>query len=52
LRSPCIDIRCADYAASGTPDVGNNAVKALEGRAAALIANHSLMAVSPTRCCT
>jgi len=41
------DIRCADYAASGTPDVGNNAVKALEGRAAALIANHGLVAVGP-----
>ncbi|MGO4442420.1 L-fuculose-phosphate aldolase [Mycobacterium sp. 2YAF39] len=41
------DIRCADYAASGTADVGNNAVKALEGRAAALIANHGLVAVGP-----
>lgn len=41
------DIRCADYAASGTPEVGHNAVKALEGRAAALIANHGLVAVGP-----
>jgi L-fuculose-phosphate aldolase len=41
------DVRCADYAASGTPDVGDNAVKALEGRAAALIANHGLVAVAP-----
>ena len=41
------DIRCADYAASGTPDVGDNAVKALDGRAAALIANHGLVAVAP-----
>src|ERR1700742_1598872 len=41
------EIRCADYAASGTPDVGNNAVKALEGRGAALIANHGLVAVGP-----
>jgi L-fuculose-phosphate aldolase len=41
------DIRCAEYAASGTPDVGNNAVKALDGRAAALIANHGLVAVAP-----
>jgi L-fuculose-phosphate aldolase len=40
------EIRCADYAASGTPDVGQNAVKALEGRAAALIANHGLVAVA------
>ena len=41
------EIRCAEYAASGTPDVGDNAVKALEGRAAALIANHGLVAVGP-----
>lgn len=41
------DIRCADYAASGTVDVGHNAVKALQGRAAALIANHGLVAVAP-----
>lgn len=41
------DIRCAEYAASGTPDVGNSAVKALDGRAAALIANHGLVAVAP-----
>jgi L-fuculose-phosphate aldolase len=41
------DIRCTDYAASGTPEVGSNAVKALEGRAAALIANHGLVAVGP-----
>src|ERR1700751_4308188 len=38
---------CTDYAASGTPEVGANAVKALEGRAAALIANHGLVAVGP-----
>lgn len=41
------EIRCADYAASGTPDVGHNAVKALDGRAAELIANHGLVAVAP-----
>jgi L-fuculose-phosphate aldolase len=41
------DIRCSEYAASGTPEVGTNAVKALEGRAAALIANHGLVAVGP-----
>jgi L-fuculose-phosphate aldolase len=39
------DVRCAEYAASGTPDVGINAVKALQGRGAALIANHGLVAV-------
>ena len=41
------DVRCTDYAASGTPEVGANAVKALEGRGAALIANHGLVAVGP-----
>jgi L-fuculose-phosphate aldolase len=41
------DIRCSEYAASGTPEVGNNAVETLEGRAAALIANHGLVAVGP-----
>ncbi|OBF15904.1 fuculose phosphate aldolase [Mycobacterium kubicae] len=41
------EVRCTDYAASGTPDVGRNAVKALKGRAAALIANHGLVAVGP-----
>lgn len=41
------DVLCAEYAASGTPDVGNNAVNALQGRAAALIANHGLVAVGP-----
>lgn len=41
------EIRCTEYAASGSPDVGANAVKALEGRAAALIANHGMVAVGP-----
>jgi L-fuculose-phosphate aldolase len=41
------EIRCTQYAASGTPDVGANAVKALQGRAAALIANHGMVAVAP-----
>src|SRR6201994_3925223 len=41
------DVLCAEYAASGTPDVGTNAVKALQGRAAALIANHGLVAIGP-----
>lgn len=41
------DVRCTEYAASGTPEVGANAVKALRGRGAALIANHGLVAVGP-----
>ncbi|OMC32841.1 fuculose phosphate aldolase [Mycobacterium colombiense] len=41
------DVRCTEYAASGTPEVGTNAVAALDGRGAALIANHGLVAVGP-----
>jgi L-fuculose-phosphate aldolase len=41
------DVRCTEYAASGSPEVGENAVKALEGRGAALIANHGMVAVGP-----
>lgn len=41
------DVRCTDYCPSGTPDVGEAAVKALEGRGAALIANHGMVAVGP-----
>lgn len=40
-------VRCTEYAASGTADVGEAAVKALEGRGAALIANHGMVAVGP-----
>jgi L-fuculose-phosphate aldolase len=42
------DVRCSEYAASGTTEVGGEAVKALEGRGAALIANHGMVAVGPT----
>jgi L-fuculose-phosphate aldolase len=41
------EARCADYAMSGTADVGENAVAALQGRGAALLANHGLVAVGP-----
>ena len=41
------DVRCTEYAASGTPEVGEQAVKALDGRGAALIANHGMVAVGP-----
>jgi L-fuculose-phosphate aldolase len=41
------DVRCTEYAASGTPEVGDSAVKALDGRGAALIANHGMVAVGP-----
>jgi L-fuculose-phosphate aldolase len=41
------EVRCTDYGASGTQDVGDNAVKALDGRGAALLANHGMVAVGP-----
>lgn len=53
---PCIDefsiyvggeVRCTSYAMSATEDVGKEAVKALDGRGAALIANHGMVAVAP-----
>ncbi len=39
------DIRCTEYAASGSPELGEQTVKALEDRGAALIANHGMVAV-------
>ena len=41
------EVRCAEYAMSGSPGVGENAVKALEGKGAALLANHGMVAVGP-----
>jgi L-fuculose-phosphate aldolase len=41
------DVRCATYAASGSEDMGVAAVEALQGRGAALIANHGMVAVAP-----
>lgn len=42
------EVRCADYAMSGSAAVGINAVDALQGRGAALLANHGLVAVGPS----
>jgi L-fuculose-phosphate aldolase len=39
------DIRCAPYATFGTPELAANAVKALEGRKAVLLANHGVIAL-------
>lgn len=36
-------IRCADYATFGTQDLSDNALKALEGRKACLLANHGMI---------
>jgi L-fuculose-phosphate aldolase len=42
------DVRCAEYAASGTAEVGKSAVAALQDRGAALLANHGMVAVGPS----
>jgi L-fuculose-phosphate aldolase len=41
------EVRCAEYAMSGSADVGANAVAALYERGAALLANHGMVAVGP-----
>lgn len=54
---PCIDefsiyvggeVPVTEYGASGTTDVGDNAVAVLQGRGAALLANHGMVAVGPS----
>src|ERR1700728_3028734 len=42
------DIRCTEYAPSGSPDLAEQVVKALDGRGAALIANHGMVACGTT----
>jgi L-fuculose-phosphate aldolase len=42
------EVRCAEYAMSGSADVGANAVKALQDRGAALLPNHGMVAVGPS----
>ncbi|MGA2930513.1 MAG: class II aldolase/adducin family protein [Acidimicrobiales bacterium] len=39
------DIHCTEYAPSGSPDLAEQVVKALEDRGAALIANHGMVAI-------
>lgn len=41
-------IRCAPYATFGTEELSRNAVAALEGRLACLLANHGLIACGPS----
>ena len=41
-------IRCAPYATFGTDELFCEAVKALEGRLACLLANHGLIACGPS----
>jgi L-fuculose-phosphate aldolase len=42
------DIHCTEYAASGSPELAEQVVKALESRSAALIANHGMVAIGTT----
>lgn len=42
------DVRCAEYGASGEQALADNVVAALQGRGAALVANHGMVAVAPT----
>lgn len=42
------DVRCADYATFGTQELADNAVRALHGRKAALLANHGVIAIDAT----
>jgi len=42
------DIRCAEYATFGTQALSDNAIAALEGRRACLLANHGTLAFGPT----
>ncbi|MEY9978690.1 L-fuculose-phosphate aldolase [Lysinibacillus sp. RC79] len=37
-------VQCAEYASFGTPALGENALKAMEGSKAVLLANHGLLA--------
>jgi L-fuculose-phosphate aldolase len=39
------DVRCASYATFGTQELSDNALRALEGRNACLLANHGMIAV-------
>ncbi len=39
------DVRCADYATFGSPELAANAVTALEGHKAVLLANHGVIAL-------
>lgn len=47
VRAGGDDIPCADYATFGTAELAHNAVRALDGRRACLLANHGMIAVGP-----
>jgi len=41
------NVRCADYATFGTPELARNAFEAMKDRRAVLLANHGLLAGAP-----
>jgi L-fuculose-phosphate aldolase len=42
------DVRCAEYATFGTPELSGNVLRALEGRRGCLLANHGVVALEET----
>jgi L-fuculose-phosphate aldolase len=42
------NVRCAEYATYGTKELSQNALVALEGRSACLLANHGMITTGPT----
>jgi L-fuculose-phosphate aldolase len=42
------DVRCAEYATFGTQALADNAIAALDGRKAALLANHGIITLGTT----
>ena len=42
------DVRCAGYATFGTKELASEALKALDGRSACLLANHGVVVCGPT----
>lgn len=40
------DVRCAEYATFGTPELAENAFEAMKDRKAVLLANHGLLAIA------
>ena len=41
------DVRCAEYASFGTPELAHNAFEAMKDRRCCLLANHGLVAIAP-----
>ncbi len=41
------DVRCAEYATFGTPELSDNIIKAMKDRSACLLANHGMVVAGP-----